>query len=124
MSEVEELQTRLDSWRKLAHKFDKERMIAVWNLRRLKFLSSKLASEYRSSIDSGDWGFFSEESIPELVDLEKFLKTVEECIPVDNERKYQEALISIYNIENRCYGGDWDEIEEARKIALEALKDE
>lgn len=124
MTEVEELQKRLEDWRNLALKFDEKRMIAIWNLRRLKFLSSRLASEYRSGADSGDWGSFIGDDVQELVDLEKFLKAVEEFVPVDNERKYKEALITISNIENRYYGGDWDEIEDARKIALEALKDE
>lgn len=124
MTEVEELKKRLDDWRNLALKFDEKRMIAIWNLRRLKFLSQRLANEYRSLIDSGDIGNFKEDDIPELVDLEKFLKTVEECIPVDNEGKYKEALIAISNIQDDLFGGDWDEIEEAREIALEALKDE
>lgn len=124
MTEVQELQKRLDDWRNLALKFDEKRMIAIWNLRRLKFLSGRLASEYRSGADSGDWGSFVGDDIQELVDLEKFLKTVEEFIPVDNEAKYKEALIAISNIQDELFGGDWDEIEEAREIALEALKDE
>lgn len=124
MTEVEDLKKRLEDWRNLALKFDEKRMIAIWNLSRLKFLSGRLASEYRSLIDSGDIGNFKEDDIPELVDLEKFLKTVEEFIPVDNEGKYKEALIAISNIQDELFGGDWEEIAQAREIALEALKDE
>lgn len=124
MTEVEDLKKRLEDWRNLALKFDEKRMIAIWNLRRMKFLSARLADVYRSLIDSGDIGNFSEDSIPELVDLEKFLKTVEEFIPVDNGGKYKEALIAISNIQDELFGNDWEEIEQARKIALEALKDE
>lgn len=124
MTEVQELQKRLEDWRKLALKFDEKRMIALWNLRRMKFLSARLADVYRSLIDSGDIGYFKDDDIPELIDLEKFLKTVEEFIPVDNEGKYKEALIAISNIQDELFGDDWEEIEQARKIALEALKDE
>lgn len=120
----EELEERLNNWRKLALKFDEQRMSAIWILKRLKFLSQRLANDYRSGADSGDWGGFVGDDIQELVDLEKFLKTVEEFIPVDNEAKYKEALIAISNIQNELFGDDWEEIEQARKIALEALKDE
>ena len=36
-------------------------------------------------------------------------------------RKFKEALERICAIENKTSGADWDEIDEARKIAAEAL---
>lgn len=36
--------------------------------------------------------------------------------------KYEKALGAISAIENKEVGGDWDEIEEARRIAKEALQ--
>lgn len=37
--------------------------------------------------------------------------------------KMRQALERIAAIENRHHGGDWDEIEEAREIARQALKE-
>ena len=35
----------------------------------------------------------------------------------------EECMRQIANIENKMVGGDWDEIEEARRIAIRALGD-
>lgn len=37
-------------------------------------------------------------------------------------RRLREALQQIAGIENKMVGGDWDEIEEARQIALQVLE--
>ena len=42
-------------------------------------------------------------------------------ILIDVIRKSDEALTAITSIENKTTGGDWDEIDEARMIANDAL---
>lgn len=46
-----------------------------------------------------------------------------EDVVTDREIRLEKALRKIMAIEDKLDGGDWDEIEEARQIAKEALEE-
>jgi hypothetical protein len=56
-----------------------------------------------------------EEITQSLIERDRFL--------VEANKKLVEALKAVAAIEDKMYGGDWDEIEEARNIACAALKE-
>lgn len=60
----------------------------------------------------------------EIIDLEACLQVARDLADaLEKERdRLRVALEKIAAIEDNTSGGDWDEIEEARKIAKEALK--
>lgn len=72
---------------------------------------------FRCGEMSGDDVSIEEYRVPynESEDLEKQL--------LERDRKLVAALKAVAAIEDKMYGGDWDEIEEARNIACAVLKD-
>jgi hypothetical protein len=72
---------------------------------------------FRCGMLSGDEFSTVEYEVPynQSEELEKQL--------LERDKKLVEALKAVAAVEDKMYGGDWDEIEEARNIACAALKE-
>jgi hypothetical protein len=78
-----------------------EAFVLEWTGRDMKY--HEAAGTWGLGLDSFSWA--------------AYLKRAEKA------QRVRDALERITAIENKCDGGDWDEIEEAREIARTALKD-